>query len=95
LLIGSYSFTLGVRLTNYPEKGYFPKTTPFTVTVLPPKVLLTPSVATSFEYTIGSVMISQTYKINLIYGTSSISVNGQFNDILNTYGIKLEASTNG
>jgi hypothetical protein len=32
-LIGIHTFTLAARLTNYPVKGYFPKTTSFTVTV--------------------------------------------------------------
>jgi hypothetical protein len=75
-LIGIHSFTLAVRLTDYPEKGYFPKTTNFTVTVESPTVVLIPSETTSFNYTIGSEMTSQTYRINLNYGTSSISVNG-------------------
>jgi hypothetical protein len=75
-LIATHSFTLAARLTNYPSKGYFPKTTPFTVTVQLPTVVLTPSKSTSFEYTIGTEMTSQTYSVNLNYGTSSISVNG-------------------
>lgn len=29
---GTYDFTLKVRLANYPELGYFPATTDFTVT---------------------------------------------------------------
>jgi hypothetical protein len=57
-LITIHTFTLAARLTNYPAKGNFPKTTPFTVTVQLPTVVLTPSKPTSFEYTIGSEMIS-------------------------------------
>ncbi len=71
-LIGTHSFTLVASLTNYPYKGYFPKTTPFTVTVQLPTVVHTPSKSTSFEYTIGTEMTSQTYSVNLNYGTSSI-----------------------
>jgi hypothetical protein len=75
-LIGIHFFTLAAKLTNYPAKGYFPKTTPFNVTVPEPIVVFAPSETTSFEYTIGSEMTSQTYRINLNNGTSSISVNG-------------------
>jgi hypothetical protein len=71
-LIGSYTFTLAARLTDYLAKGYFPRTTQFTVDVTLPTNLLTPNETTSFEYTIGSEMTSQTYKVNLNYGTSSI-----------------------
>jgi hypothetical protein len=75
-LTGIHTITLAARLTNYPAKGYFPKTTQFTVTVQPPTVVLTPSETTSFNYTTGSEMTSQTYRISLNNGTSSISVNG-------------------
>jgi hypothetical protein len=71
--IGTYQFTLAARLTNYPAKGYFPKTTQFTVTVSSTIKELTPS---SFTYTIGSRMLPIVYEICKCSGTASISVNG-------------------
>jgi hypothetical protein len=92
-LIGTHTYNLAVRLTDYPAKGYFPKKTPFTVTVQLPTIVLTPIESTSFNYFIGSRLISRTYKINLNYGTTSFSVNGQTSDIENKYGITLKKFT--
>jgi hypothetical protein len=74
-------FTLAARLTNYPAKGYFPKTTPFTVTVSTTTIKeLTPS---SYTYTIGSRMLPIVYELFKSSGTSaaSISVNGTTENI--------------
>jgi hypothetical protein len=41
------------RLTDYPDNGYFPISTPFSVTVSELTVTLTPNVATKYIYIIG------------------------------------------
>jgi hypothetical protein len=64
LLIGTHSFILAVKLTNFPEKGYFPKTTPFTVTVKSIPVVLTPNMSSKYTYTINSVMMPLIFEVN-------------------------------
>ncbi len=66
---------MAVRLTDYPEKGYFPFNTTFKVEVKI-EVILIPNVATSYIYKIGTVMVPILFKINLNLGTSSVTVNG-------------------
>ena len=45
--IGIHDFTLAARLKEYPEKGYFPFNTSFTVEVIE-ALELTPDVLTSY-----------------------------------------------
>jgi hypothetical protein len=80
---GLNSFTLAVRLTNYPEKGYFTFTNTFTVDVV--LAILTPDYATNYNYVIGSKMLPKIYKLNSS-GLSSIIVNGTTENVLETYG---------
>jgi hypothetical protein len=74
-MISTHSLILAVKLTNYPEKGYFPKKTPFTVTVTSLPVLLIPNISSNYAYTIKSVMMPLIFEVNKKNVVGSISVN--------------------
>ena len=61
--IGIHNFTLAARLKDYPEKGYFPFNTTFKVEVKS-EVTLTPNLATSYTYKIGTGMAPLIFKVN-------------------------------
>jgi hypothetical protein len=48
---------------------------------------LSPNEATSYTYKIGTIMAPLLYQVNLNQGTSSVTVNGQTDNIQETYGI--------
>jgi hypothetical protein len=83
---------LAVRLTDYPDKGYFPFNTTFKVEVKI-EVKLSPNSATSYTYKIGTTMAPLLYQVNLNQGTSSVTVNGQTENIQETYGIVVSQIT--
>jgi hypothetical protein len=68
--IGANLFILTARLSDYPEKGYFPLSTTFKVEVTNEEpVILTPNYSTSYTYTIGSKMEPLTFKVNFLVNT--------------------------
>ncbi len=74
--IGINKFTLTARLSDYPEKGYFPLSTVFTVEVTnEEQVILTPNYPTSYTYIIGSKMEPLNFKVNLMVETFYLEVN--------------------
>jgi hypothetical protein len=88
IYIGVNLFTLTARLSDYPDKGYFPLSTTFRVEVTNEEpVILTPNYPTSYIYTIGSIMEPLTFKVNFLIDNFSIVVNEDIENSYETYGI--------